>query len=153
MFMQSDCSVRRDKHRAAIKNLRLRIKTLAEEKPKLRAAVHALKFDLEGKRRPETGGARYDLKRAYNEGTRPEIRAALLAYGILRGVPYKVMESSTGTSPDKYGYRWLFRSVVSVVYELHQAMEDDAELKAEWTAQRVEALIKTGIDPVVQEAA
>ncbi len=138
------------KHKAAIKNLRLRIKTLAEEKPKLRAAVHALKFDLEGKRRPETGEARYDLKRAYNEGTRPEIRAALLAYGILRGVPYKAMESSTGTSPDKYGYRWLFSSVV---YELHKAMGDDAELKAEWTDKRVEALIKTGIDPVAQEAA
>jgi hypothetical protein len=136
------------KHKAAIKNLRLRIKTLAQEKPKLRAEIRALKFDAEGNRRPETGGQRWSLKASYNEGARLNARAALIAYGILRGVPYKVMESSA--SPDKYGYRWLPSGVLS---EIHQAIGDDAELKAEWTHDRVVSIIIDGIDPVAQEAA
>jgi hypothetical protein len=135
-------------YKAAIKNLKARIKTLAGEKARLRSELHMLKFDVEGKRHPETGGKRWSLRASYNEGSRLEARAALVAYGILRGVPYKAMEPSA--SPDKYGYRWLPGGVLS---EIHQAIGDDAELKAEWTHDRVLSIILDGVDPVAQEAA
>jgi len=136
------------KHKDAIKNLRLRLKTLAQAKATLRTDIRALTFDLEGKRRPETGGERHQMKRLYNEGTRPDARAALLAYGLLRGIPYVRMEATA--CPDKYGYHWLLSSVL---YEIHLAMGDDAVLKAEWTDERVESIIKDGLDPIAQEAA
>lgn len=137
-----------ENHKDAIKYLRLRIKTLAQEKLKLRTEIRALAFDPEGKRRPETGDIRHGMKRTYNEGTRPDIRSSLLAYGILRGVPYARMEASA--SPDKYGYRWLLSSILS---EIHQAMDDNAELKSLWTDNRVHSIIRDGQDPVAQEAA
>lgn len=136
------------KHKDAIKNLRLKLKGLVEAKPKLRAEIHALKFDAEGKRRPETGPERHGLKQSYNERVRPEIRTVLLAYGILRGIPYKRMESKA--CPDKYGFQQL---ASWTLYEIHQACGDNAELKAEWTEDRVRSIIHEGLDPVAQEAA
>jgi len=136
------------KHKDAIKNLRLKLKGLTEAKPKLRAEIHALKFDAEGRRRPETGPKRHGLKQSYNERERPEIRTTLLAYGILRGIPYSRMEAKA--CPDKYGYTWIINWTL---HEIHQAMEDNEELKAEWTEGRVRSIIFDGADPVALEAA
>ncbi len=63
------------KHKDAIKNLREKLKTLAEVMPKLRAEILTLKFDAEGKRRPETGPQRYLMRLGYKEQVRPNIRA------------------------------------------------------------------------------
>jgi hypothetical protein len=136
------------KHKDAIKNLRLRLKALSAEKPKLRAELHALKFDAEGKRRPETGSTRHGMRQHYNENTRPEIRSVLIAYGILRGIPYKRMEKTA--CQDKYAYRSLCSWVL---HEIHLAVGDNAELKAEWTLDRVENIIENDADPVALEAA
>lgn len=136
------------KHKDAIKSLRQKIKDLAEAKPKLRAHLRGLKFDAEGKRRPETGPERYQLKQSYNDNVRPEIRSMLVAYGILRGIPYKHMEAKA--CPDKLGYHTLKSWVL---HEIHQAIGDNAELKAAWTQERVDAIIDDGADPVALEAA
>jgi hypothetical protein len=136
------------KHKDAIKNLRLKLKGLVEAKPKLRAEIHALKFGAEGKRRPETGPERQGLKQNYNERVRPEIRTVLLACGILRGVPYKRMEAKA--CPDKYGYPSLLSSTL---WEIHQAMGDNEELKAEWTEPRLWEILYNDADPVALEAA
>lgn len=136
------------KHKAAIKNLRLRIKTLTQEKADLRTEIRALKFDADGNRRPETGGQRQALRTFYNEGARLEARASLVAYGILRGIPYRKVEAKT--CPDKFGYARLPGEVFS---EIHRAIGDDSELKAEWTHDRVVSIIIDGTDPVAQEAA
>ncbi len=139
------------KHKDAIKNLRLKLKGLAEVKPKLRAEIHALKFDAEGKRRPETGPQRHSMRQSYNEHTRPEIRAVLLACGILRGLPYRRMEPKAFT-PEYLTYS---TSVLigNVHYEIQQAIRDNAELRAEWTEDRVRAIIKDGAAPIALEAA
>lgn len=135
------------KHKDAIRTIRATIKTLQQEKPKLRAEIHALKFGPGGERRPETGPQRYGLRQAYVEQVRPSIRANLLAYGLLRGVPYTKME------PKRCGGE-LFYMPGRVLRALHAAIGDDAALKAEWTVERVSSLILDGVDPLApQEAA
>ena len=62
------------KHKDAIKNIRETLKTLAAKKPALRAEIQALKFGPNGERRPETGPERHQLKHAYKQDVRPEIR-------------------------------------------------------------------------------
>lgn len=136
------------KHKDAIKSLRLKLKGLMEAKPELRAKVHALKFDAEGKRRPETGPQRWGLKQNYNDRVRPEIRVALLAYGILRGVPYKKIEPNADMV--SYRFSWVAQQVRD---EIRAAIGDDEVLKAEWTKDRVKAIIFDGADPVALEAA
>jgi len=115
------------KHSAAIKNIRMTLKTLRAEKPQLRAEIQALKFGPNGERRPETGPTRHSMKTYYNWNTRPEIRATNLAYGFLRGVPYSKMEPKTETG-------W---QIARVLKAIHTAIGDDEELKAEWTLDRL----------------
>lgn len=136
------------KHKYAIRNLRLKLKDLSKVKPKLRAEIHALKFDAEGKRRPDTGPTRYSMKEDYRYRTRPGIRAAMVAFGILRGLPYKRIEPKADTTT--YGYYYL---QVTVLREIHAACGEDEALKAEWTEARVKSIIKDGADPIALEAA
>lgn len=117
------------KHKHAIQNVRQALKLLTEQKRDTQAQIKALKFDAEGKRRPETGPARSELRRAYNNHTRPDARVAHLALGLLRGRPYKALEAKTleGNVPSAY---YIHKLIL-------QACEGDAELKAEWTEGRV----------------
>ena len=136
------------KHKDAIKSLKNKLRALAEVMPKLRAEILTLKFDAEGRRRPETGGQRYLMRLDYKERTRPNIRSCMVAYGILRGLPYKRIEPKA----DPYTYSTAnLRN--SVLWEIHEAIGDNAELKAEWTKERVKAIILDGVDPIALEAA
>lgn len=134
------------KHSAAIKQIRTTLKELAAEKPKLRAEVQALKFGADGARRPETGPQRYRLKQEYNWSVRPEVRAALLAYGLLRGTPYRKMEPKSGEGE-------LHPIIGRVLKAIHKAIVDNDALKSEWTIDRVESLIIDGVDTLASEAA
>ena len=136
------------KHKDAIKTLREKLKTLAVKKPELRRQINALKFDAEGKRRPETGPQRHAMKFNYDSNVRPGIRTALVAYGILRGIQYKRIERNPVIR--NYENSWLISNVLE---EIHKAIGDNAELKAEWTKDRVKAIIKDGVDPIALEAA
>jgi hypothetical protein len=135
------------KHKDAIKNLRLKLKDLAEVKPKLRAEIAALKFDAEGKHRPETGSTRHGMKQSYKDHVRPEIRAVKVAYGILKGKAYKRLEPKV----DPYSYSTACLTG-AVLREIHAAIGEDTELKAAWTKERVKAIIN-GADPIALEAA
>jgi hypothetical protein len=131
------------RHSDAIKKIRQTLKTLVGEKVNLRKEIHALKFDGEGKRRPETGPKRHSLKESYNWHTRPEARATLVAYGLLRGVPYAKMEPKTESGVQ----------LSRVLKALHEAIGDNEALKADWTMDRVCKLILDGVDPLASSEA
>ena len=126
------------KHKDAIKNIRITLKALAAKKPALRAEIQALKFGPNGERRPETGPERCAMKTAYNRNVRPDIRTHLIAYGLLRGIPYAKMEPKAHDLP----------YFVHVLYDIHEAIGDNAELKAEWTEDRVAKILNDGVDPL-----
>lgn len=134
------------KHSAAIKQIRTTLKTLAAEKPRLRAEVQALKYGPDGLRRPETGQQRYWLKQEYNWSVRPEVRATMLAYGLLRGVPYRTMEPKSCAGELQY-------MIGRVLKAIHRAIGDDEALKAEWSIDRVESLINDGVDTLAPSEA
>lgn len=136
------------KHKDAIKNLKSKLWTLAEVMPKLRAEILTLKFDAEGRRRPDTGPQRYLMRQGYKDNVRPNIRSTLVAYGILRGIPYKRIEPKA--DPNTYSTLNLRDSVL---WEIHTAIGENAELRAEWTKERVRAIILDGVDPIALEAA
>jgi hypothetical protein len=136
------------KHKDAIKKLRLKLKGLAEVMPKLREEILTLKFDAEGKRRPDTGPQRYLMRLGYKERVRPNIRTALVACGLLRGIPYKRIEPKA----DPYTYSTA-NLRASVLAEIHEALGEDAALRAEWTKERVKAIILDGVAPIALEAA
>lgn len=117
------------KHKNAIQNVRQALKLLTEQKRDMQAQVRGLKFDADGKHRPETGPERSELRRFYNSNTRPDARVCHLALGLLRGRPYKGMEAKTaeGNGPSSYG---IYRVIL-------QACEGDNELKAEWSEIRI----------------
>lgn len=119
------------KHKHAIQNIRQALKLLTEQKRETTSQIQALKFDAEGKRRPETGPERSELRRIYNSSTRPDARIAHLALGLLRGRPYKALEAKTleGNAPSAY----YINRVIS------QACEGDKELQAEWSEGRVQS--------------
>lgn len=116
------------KHSAAIRKIKQTIRELSGKRAEVRSEILALKFDQQGRRRPETGQDRYWLKENYCWGERRLIRANLLAYGFLRDVPYKVMEPISVQGQREPGM---------VLKALHAAIGDDESLKAEWTMDRV----------------
>lgn len=120
-----------EKHKDAIKQLRTSIKDLADNGRKTKAEIRALKYDPDGKRRPETGPERHQKKVDYDYYVRPKARAALLAYGLLRGMPYPVMESKCKEPPSVFG----------VHKAIQEALGDAEETKAEWTLDRVQKLL------------
>lgn len=122
------------KHKHAINNIRQNLTTLTDEKRKVKAAIQALKFDADGKRRPETGPDRSQLWHDYTWRTRPQARAAHLALGFLRGTPYKAMESAC--APDN------MPPLYAVLQHIHTACGEDKELAAEWTLARIQKLIE-----------
>jgi hypothetical protein len=132
------------KYSDAIKKIRITLKALAAEKPKLREEIRQLKFGPNGERRPETGPERCNKKTAYNLNVRPNIRTHLLAYGLLRDVPYVKMEPTTGPLP-----YWF---VSNILHDIHEAIGDNAELKAEWTEERIVKLLERPA-PAASEAA
>ena len=132
------------KHKHAINNIRQTIKALTEHKRQVKAEIQALKFDAEGKRRPETGPERDRLWLDYTWSRRPLARAAHLALGMLRGTPYKEMESrcAENSPPPLYG----------MLKAVHEALGDDEALKAEWTLGRIQNFVE-GKEPTAQEVA
>jgi hypothetical protein len=131
------------KHKDAIKNIRTTLKALLLEKPRLRAEIRALKFGPNNERRPETGPTRHSMKQAYNWNVRPEVRATLLAYGLLRGMPYSKMEPKAESGIH----------LSRVLRAIHTAIGDNEELKAEWTSDRIAKLIFEGVDPLAASEA
>ena len=123
-------------HKAAINYVRETIKTLSAEKPELRAKLFELKFDATGKRRPETGQERCDLKNSYVNDTQCTLRAYNIAYGLLRGRSYKTLEATCHEEP----------SVYRVTAAIQRAFGDDAEAKATWKDSRIRSLIVDGVD-------
>jgi len=89
-------------HKAAISHVREAIKTFSAEKPELRAKLFDLRFDATGKHRPETGQERCDLKNHYVINTQFSLRAHYIAYGLLRGRAYKVLEATCHEEPSVY---------------------------------------------------
>lgn len=134
------------KHKDAIKKIRQEIKGLAAEKAKTRAEINALKFDAEGKRRPETGPTRHTLKVTYDWHVRPYARANLLAYGLLRGIPYKKMEPTCDENELHY-------VIPKILHAIQASLGDNKELQLEWTLERVKKLILEGVDPLASPEA
>lgn len=128
------------KHTDAIKRLKETIKTLSERKKDFRRIILERKFDAEGKRRPETGPMRSTLKNDYDWTVRRFIRANLIAYGLLRGKPYKTIERSSADPAYSFSF--------SVMKAMHDAFGDNKELKDEWPHDRVLSLIAEGKDLV-----
>jgi hypothetical protein len=126
------------KYKAAIVQIRNEIKTLAEEKPKMRAAVRAIKFDAQGKRRPETGSERCLLKNSYDSAEL--IRANLLAYSLLRGRPYVKQEPKVRDCVPQ-------QTLDLVHHVLQLTFNTDKALAAEWPIERVVSLILEGKEP------
>lgn len=133
------------KYKDAIKNIRKALEALTEEKRQTKAQIQGLKFNEAGERRPETGPERDRIWQSYVWGTRPQARAAHLALGLLRGRPYKAMEARCheDSPPPLYG----------ILKAIHEACGENADLKAEWSLDRIRTLVEKGIDPVAQEAA
>ena len=113
------------KHSHAIRNLRNSIKAFAEEGRSTRSQIGALK------QQPETGPKRHGLKVDYDYFVRRKARAALLAYGLLRDIPYEAMEPKCTEAPSG-----------SMVYKaIQEAFDKDEEQKAEWSLIRVQDLL------------
>ncbi len=131
------------KHKDAIKNIRKALSDLNEEKRQTKAQILSLKYDAAGERRPDTGPERDRIWQSYVWGTRPQARAAHLALGFLRGRSYKAMEASCheDSPPPLYG----------ILKAIHAACGEDADLKAEWTLERIQKLVKEA--PAAREAA
>jgi hypothetical protein len=125
-------------HKAAINYVRETIKTLSAEKPELRAKLFGLKFDATGKRRPETGQERCDLKNHYAVNTQCYLRSCYIAYGLLRGRPYKTLEATCYEEPSVY--------LVSTI--IQKAFGEDREATYTWKDSRIRSLIVDGVDIV-----
>lgn len=85
----------------SIKFLKVKIKSLGEEQRIIsREEQAALKRGRFGTKHGGMPGDVYDAYQTHNGlrfhrlGIKPEIRAALLAYGFLRGVPYRCIENA-----------------------------------------------------------
>lgn len=120
-------------YKNAIQNLKQTIKTLTEKKRALRKDIHALKFTDGGERRPETGPERDALWADYQWRWKPQARAALLAYGLLRGKPYRDLEPGSTRNPP---------SIPAVFRMLREAFPaDEKALMDEWTLIHIESLL------------
>lgn len=118
----------------AIQDLKTEIKRLTFEGREFAQAITKLGKD------PGTGPERHSLwcqKQALGRTT----RTALLAYGLLRGIPYKAMEPKcrAGNEPRALLIREKIESLLG---------PDNG-----WTQARVVAYIFVGTDPVREEAA
>jgi hypothetical protein len=121
------------KYSNAIKSLRASLKALIETKKDCRRQIQALGPD------PATGPQRSVLKTDYNVYTRPKVRAACLALGFLKGVPYLAMEPKCYEPPP----------AGLVLTTIQAALGDDEALRAEWTIDKIITLL----DVPQQEAA
>lgn len=122
--------------KTAIRKLKHDVKERASQGKAIRQEIHAL-----GKA-PETGQERsllWDRKRGVGEGA----RLSHLAYGLLRGLPYKIMEPKTreGNEP----------SAALVLDRIHGVLGEEAQVV--WTQERVISLIFKGVDPQAEQAA
>ena len=124
------------KHSHAIHNLRQRLHELTALKRETVAEIEGLKKEA------GTGQKRSTLRNDYNDLVRPKARAIHLASGILRGVPYIAMEYRCDEEPPVYG----------VYKALREAFGKDEELKAEWTLERVQDLLKRSEEAQQEEA-
>lgn len=70
-------------------HLKIKVKSLASEARIIRKEA-----------KKTSGDVKYGLNAHRTSVVRPQARASLLAYGILRGVPYCVMERSCRYEPD-----------------------------------------------------
>lgn len=127
------------KYKSAIRSIRATIKTLSEEKPKMRAEIQQLTFDEKGERRPETGPDRTALRALYRGSHARVIRANLLAYGLLRGRPYSLQEPKVGIPVDGH--------LLDIVSQVILRALDDELLQAEWPYRRIKSLILEGREP------
>lgn len=121
-----------ENHKDAISKLKFSVKSLAQQGRDTRAQVRALKYGEDGARRPETGFERHQLRNEYLWRGRRKARVTLLAYGLLRGVPYKVMEAKCEEPP----------SVSAITEVIQEALGDAEELKAVWTYDYVKKLVE-----------
>lgn len=116
------------KHTLAIRALKQTIKELAAEASILRGTTD--------------GPTRHLIRMGYIATTRRKARASLLAYGLLRGKPYRSMEPVS--EPGLLAY-----TVYNVVDAIHKACGENEVLKAEWTLARVKSLVYNGVDTLV----
>lgn len=110
--------------KSAILNLKQEVKVYAADGQAIRRKIQGL-----GKA-PETGPERSSLWEE-KRGVGAEARHSLLAYGLLRGVSYKTMESKVreGNEP----------SASLILDRIHWALGKDKA--AEWTLERVTSLL------------
>jgi len=131
------------KYRSAIKTLRANINSLSKEKVRLRAEIRKLSFDDAGNPRPDTGPDRNTMRIHYRWQVGRHIRASLIAYGLLRGKPYKTIEPKIGEP---------IESIHLVMCKIHEAFGEEVWLRSEWPMARVVSLIMDGVDIEVPEA-
>lgn len=131
--------------RTAIKKLKKNVKELTAEGLRIRGEIHVLAWtdDKPPRRRPETGPERallWDGKR----GVGRTARLSLLAYGLLRGLPYKAMEPKCreGNEP----------SCSLILAKMHEVLGPESEDALAWTQERVVSLVFKGTDPVKEAA-
>lgn len=127
-------------YKNAIQNLKQTLKTLTDKKRDLRREIHELKFTSGGERRPETGPQRDALWASYQWRGRPQARAAHIAYGLLRGLPYGVIEPVHTQKP-------LLPSLILATI-LAAFPAEEKVLKDEWTMDRVTSLLSREADRV-----
>lgn len=115
--------------------LKAMIKGLAEGGSRARAFIHAAKGDKRYRR--------WDEKRAIGL----EARYHLLAYGLLRGIPYDIIEpNSTKTvvfgvgDPMVFGGYKMNYNYLAQICQHHCGYYD----KGKWTPDNIQRLIKTG---------
>jgi len=131
--------------KTAITELKNKVKDLAAEGTRIRGEIRTLAWtdDNPPRRRPETGPERSSLwedKRYVGFSA----RLTLLAYGLLRGLPYKAMEPACreGNEPP----------CSSILDRTHNALGEDSPEAEVWTQERVVSLVFKGTDPVKEAA-
>lgn len=118
----------------AIKNLKQTIHDLTAKKRETRENIKSLKTTPGGEHRPETGQERDLIWQRYQWPFRAQARAAHLAYGILRGKPYQLMEPETTR-------KGLYPAMVLSMILAAIPAEEKATSTEEWTLARIETLL------------
>lgn len=88
-------------------HLKIKIKTLAAEASIIRHATHKAKARVRWTQANGEGAAQLQAIKERNslidhrrQVVRPEARHSLLAYGFMKGTPYKAMENTCHEGPD-----------------------------------------------------
>lgn len=124
------------KYSRPINLIKQRITELQTHKDRLRDHLDSF-LNTDGERTPETGPMRSRIRSEYEKFVACQIRAHLVAYGLLRGLSYSKIE------PKANGKRMLVKWVKWVIGD---ALRDYHELVKEWPLERVESLILNDVD-------